>query len=369
MKASIQDPQALQALSPLDIAAYLRTRGWQEVDADPRASRWVLRQKKEEFEVLLPLDRQLRDYALRLSELLSSLAAVEQRSQLQILADLTTAGADILRFRPVHASFEDGSIPLHLGLAVIQGARDMLLASACSAMSPQPFFTEPVPLEAQRYVQSLRIKHTESGSFALAILSPVPPEFEGAFSRYPDVDEPFERRVVKTFLRALSAIQGAATESMATGKIEPFERSVEVGASANLCAALASLQEETGAEVEIDVTWAAVRAMREGEVPSKVRFSQDVSPVLKEAGRVLRERAGVSDPVDWYSRALNSQQQLNRLRPFLEARYSALDPVRSLIESINQTIADQVKSLHDAEDRLRQQALEADEAARQIKAG
>jgi hypothetical protein len=298
MKASIQDPQALQALSPLDIAAYLRTRGWQEVQADPRASRWILRRKKEEFEVLLPLDRQLRDYSLRISELLASLAAVEQRSQLQILTDLTTTGVDIVRFRAVHPYFESGSVPLRSGLALVQGGRDILLAAACSTVAPSGAFVEPFP-EALRYVETLRLGQTERGGFVVVILSPVLPELQA--SPVQGLEDPFERRVLKTLMKALIAIRGAASESMTSGTIDPFEHSIDSGVSANLCETLASLQEEIGAALEIEITWATTRDMRDGDVARQAHFSPDAGPILREAARVMRERHRIRGCADYDS--------------------------------------------------------------------
>ncbi len=51
----------------------------------------------DDDEVLVPLRSDLRDYALRMGDLLRTLAKVEDRSQLSIVADLLVTGADVIR--------------------------------------------------------------------------------------------------------------------------------------------------------------------------------------------------------------------------------------------------------------------------------
>jgi hypothetical protein len=84
------------ALNPADVEAYLRSRGW---EADQRASspeagvyHWP---GDPEAEILLPRDRTVVDYVLRVSEVLQALAATERRTAWEVLEDLAaqTAGS------------------------------------------------------------------------------------------------------------------------------------------------------------------------------------------------------------------------------------------------------------------------------------
>ncbi len=293
MKAAIQDRQTLLSLSPLDLATYLRTRGWKETRKDPQSSQWVLRRDREELEVLLPLDRQLRDYPLRIGELIRTLEIAEQRSQLQILADITAARYDVIRIRTIDDSVRDGSIPLEKALSILYNSQDLLLAAACSAIGPQPYFLGSLPEEAHHYVKGVRMGQTERGDFSLTLLAPVPPDLQAALFPGPEDDPaPFERRATRMLMQALGAVREAAAESVASGSIEPFERAVEQGVSANFCEALASLQEESGANLlEFRLSWAPSRPEREDIVPTQAHFSQDLVPVLREASRILRKQA------------------------------------------------------------------------------
>src|SRR4030042_214735 len=116
MKATIRDLEALRSIKPLELAGYLRSQNWKEDvegSVPQKASLWKFTiNGGREFEILLPLDQELRDFHFRISEVLATLEIVENRSQLQILHDLTTTAADIVRIRAEHVEATNGSIPL-----------------------------------------------------------------------------------------------------------------------------------------------------------------------------------------------------------------------------------------------------------------
>jgi hypothetical protein len=82
--------QQLDGLSPAEVEAYLRARGW---EADPALSSPEVgvyhRSGDPATEILVPRDKDLIDYALRLSEVVQALAAVERRTAWAVLDDLS----------------------------------------------------------------------------------------------------------------------------------------------------------------------------------------------------------------------------------------------------------------------------------------
>jgi hypothetical protein len=300
MKASIRDETTLSTIVPVDTAAYLRTHGWREAErTDLRCAVWVKSLERDEFEVLLPLDRGFRDYALRMAELLATLELVEKRSQLEILRDISTTFADVIRIRSQHEGSKDGSLSLAGGVSLVENARDLLLAAACATVSKRAYFPTRKPDAAIQYIEKLRMGQTERGSFVMTIQSPVPPALQGALfpqEDLPEAAEPFERRVTKTLMRAIAALREAADESAATGDIRPFREAVPLGVSANLCDALVGLQEGTDSDwLEIGMSWAPARRMAEEAIRSSIRIPRDVSPVLQEAGRVFKQVASFEE--------------------------------------------------------------------------
>ena len=64
----------LGSLRPLDIVSYLRARGWnQQGEGNSIVTFWTRRIGGEEFELLLPMDRSLRDFPELLSNVVDRL--------------------------------------------------------------------------------------------------------------------------------------------------------------------------------------------------------------------------------------------------------------------------------------------------------
>lgn len=291
MRVTVRDQETLRTLRPMELAAYLRVKGWREQQHQARAAVWVRPNGAEGgYEVVLPLTGDIRDFALRMGEVLSTLEVVEGRSQLEILRDLETPTADIvrLRLRPPGAN---GAIPLESGVAVVRHARDLLLAAACATIEPRAFYQTRKPNEAVEYVGNLQLGQTERGSYVISVVSRVAPLLapqQGAL--FAVAPEPFERRVVETLAGSVAAAKLAAERAVATGNVEPFRASVDQGVSANLCDALVGLNAAIGTGVDIDVTWSPTRPARP-EVPPHIDLAPDVMPILAEAARLFRETA------------------------------------------------------------------------------
>jgi len=108
MRVSIQDETTLKSLKPLEMAAYLRANGWlPKADYHGNGSLWFFQgDSGTEFDVTVPARRELADYSLRMEEVLGTLATVEQRSQLDVLRDIQTTSADLIRVRAPSGNVE-----------------------------------------------------------------------------------------------------------------------------------------------------------------------------------------------------------------------------------------------------------------------
>jgi len=295
MKATVRDRSTLRLLRPLEVADYLRATNWRKADEEQgRASYWLKgTDSGEEIEILLPLDRDLADYAQRMGEVLAYLELAEERSQLEILSDLLTSRADVIRIRRQYGDVAEGTMPLDDAVEVFSSARDMMMAAACAAVEPKAYYHARRFTEANRYVDGLRIGQTERGSYVVTIVSRVPPDLtlfeedDGV-----EVEDPFERRVTTLLAEAAHAISVAAGEAT----IDAFERAIEQGVSANLCRALVGLSEhgEDHGDVSLGFTWSRVRRPSEG-VPTHVSLPADAVAVVGEAARVLRETSPRED--------------------------------------------------------------------------
>jgi hypothetical protein len=293
MISSWSDRSALEALRPLELAAYLRSHGWREVRVVPgKGSVWSTGQDGNAFEVLLPLNHGLADYLTRLHQVLETLALAEGRPPAEVWEDLTTSGADIVRAAVQRPDAEDGTLPLEAGVELVDSARDLMLASACAAVRPRPYYATRKPNQALEYVSRLRLGQTGRGSYVVTILSRVPAGLQPAAGTdlFGQVEEPFDRRATATLARALEAVQAAAERTAATGRLDAFQAAIGTGVSANLCQALVDMAGE-GSSVtglQFDFSWSPLRPVSE-PLPRRVRVLADALPIIREAGRILRE--------------------------------------------------------------------------------
>jgi hypothetical protein len=247
MKAVVSDLDTLRSLKPLELAQYLRSKGWrQDGDLGVKATLWV--RANETDEIILPKRYDFADFDLRISEVLKIFEKTEARSQLDILRDVQTTSADLLRLRSSSRDAADGSLAIDDAVSLVESSRDLMMAAACAAIDRRPYYATRKAQQVTEYLEKVRIGQTERGSFVLTILSPVPPSLKsepGAL--FPlELPEPYERVVTRTLARSLVAVSTAAETAAAQGNMKPFEDAVQWGVSANLCEAIVRIAAVSG---------------------------------------------------------------------------------------------------------------------------
>ncbi|MEK8016259.1 MAG: hypothetical protein VSS75_005275 [Candidatus Parabeggiatoa sp.] len=287
MKTNTYEKTILNALRPSDWTTYLRTHNWQEVQRNDKAATWVQRQDNEEFEILLPLDRDLRDFSIRLNEVLNTLSIFEQRAPIAVLTDLeTVTSADVIR---VCVQDNSNTLPLDDGVLLMQRARDMLLAAACATVDSRAYFAPRKHNEVIDYLQQVRLGQTDQDSYVVRLISPVNPQlhYNNQLSML-SLAPPFERRVVQTLMRSLSALQKAAKTAIHTCDFAPFQAAVREGVSANLCEAVIGMSgRQKKRHLDINVAWSYARPTEE-PIPNRVFLPFETMHVIEEAGRLFR---------------------------------------------------------------------------------
>lgn len=289
MKATIQDRSVLAGLRPLELVAYLRSTGWTQ--AALVQNRWATWVKGDAFEVALPLNRELGDFVLRMADALKTLSAAEERSQLEVLNDLLTTSADVIRLRVTDADSADGTIPLKDGAQIVKHASDLMMAGACAAIEHRPVFRGRKPNQAVEYLNRVRMGQTERGSFVVTMISRVAPVLAGAGLDH--FNEPFERKTTSTLATALNAVRLAAESAAASGSFDDFQAAIAQGVSADLCDALHGMVSggETERGLEIGFSWSRSRPLGRATIPHRISFTPDTMPVIEEAARLFRETA------------------------------------------------------------------------------
>jgi hypothetical protein len=292
MKIDIRDPEAVRAIRPVDGALYLRASGWEQKDVQPgKASIWARKVGDEEFEAMLPMDIELRDYALRMGDLLEVLTITEKRSQWQVYSDLLTITADVIRIRIADPELTDGTLPIEENAQIAQKARELMLAAACAVTERRPYWHKRKPTQAMDHVRRIRIGQSERGSYVVTIINRITPLLHATQEKLFETDDPYERKVTQTLAQSLHALDRAAEQAAITQEMAAFDNAVPQGVNANLCDAVVGLWggDEVQRSLEFSFSWSPTRPVVHDTV-RRVSFTSDRIPVIREAGRQMRER-------------------------------------------------------------------------------
>ncbi len=286
MQVSIQDRDALLAISPAALSAYARIAGWSRCDSYREHSDIYVGDTLPE--IVVPLTTRLGDYASAVAALIETFAQVADQDTLTVYRALTTADRDAIRIRA--AESDDGSLGLNDGVTLIDGASDLVLAAACSLHDPRPVYRARANRDAADLLRQMRLGQTDQGSFVVTLLTPAMPPpmlmlFEDEASD--DLNAPIFRRMTKRLVEALAAVRRAA-ERAGSDDGGAFGEAVSSGVSANLCEALARIVEPFP-KLDISVSWARTRPVK--TPPSVSQFGSKDAVLLREAARSLRERA------------------------------------------------------------------------------
>ncbi|GAA3957269.1 hypothetical protein [Actinoplanes auranticolor] len=270
--------RAATALMPETLSQYLSSTGWAPEQRLERATLWTRREDDGDFQVLVPGDRALRDYASRVSDFLTTVAAVEERPIRLLLDDLESGGADTLSFRLL-PSGPSGTIPLFNAVDALAGVRELVVSSAYALTIDQPMLVQGRrPESALDFARTVRLGTPRAGSWAIAAQLAVPRVDA-------DAAPPLARQVTLQMHRAVRACFAASGEALREFDLELFLRRTSEGVSANVCDALAKLGRD-GVPYDVRFNWAR-------DLPSSVparsfRFSTRRIEALHTAAEQLK---------------------------------------------------------------------------------
>lgn len=292
MSRSAFDISLLDTVKPQEVQGYLESHGWiQQEQIGNKASIWIQPcEDGDEFEVLLPHIQELRDYSENISTLIETLEIAEQRSQIEILNDLTNYSADILRVRVNTPKTVNGRIPFNDGIKFSHAVKKLIISATQATIKPEAYFEKKgSSSEVDRHLETLQMGH-EKGSYVLDIISPLPSQttlnFGGKLS---DISEPFSRKTMKQLARSLQIVKNLAERvSSKEMDVEHFLEVVSEGVSANLCDAIVEIDksgEHTG--VDIKLSWSPILKIG-NDVPTAIFLSRNIIPVIESAAQRLK---------------------------------------------------------------------------------
>lgn len=287
----IRDVSALSSISVASLRSYLGARGWGDTGkwGERPISVFAKERGGGAWEILVPHRDSIGGYASNMADALAVLAAVEDRSQLDIFQDLMSAGADVIRVRSLNG-LRDKPLSLRRRSELYQDAYRMVASAARAAASnnPQANYRGPLREDVRDYLDGVQPMPDRYNGYAIALRSPVPKGFGIQEDLGDDFHAPFPRRATLKLVQALEISSAAIEEAVASDGLEPFRKAVPHGVSSNLCEAVAKLA-ENGEGIEIGLSWADARPPSPSAAasPSFV-FSEHSADILGEVARVFR---------------------------------------------------------------------------------
>jgi hypothetical protein len=200
--------------------------------------------RKRPVEVLVPASATLADYPTRLSELLTTLADVEDRPEGEILRDLRNASGVIVLLRAFPEESDDQSVPLLDGIALGTAGLQIVAASARSASA---HLAEWSPRLITAYVAAVRVATAEPGSYVIPLVLPDELPYS---ARGPNAPAGFGRQVRRELERILDQVEVHGSQEEAG--VRPDYFGTEEAAIWNALVSLAGVPDLDGIAVELD---------------------------------------------------------------------------------------------------------------------
>ncbi len=266
-------PVELGALAPERVNSYARSRGWQPLARRTRQGARIFEHPGfQDRQLLLPSDQDVADYGSRMHDLLRTLAETVGAPLDQVVAEIETFDADILRFSVRSPDTDAGRIPLGAGVQLLEGARRALLAAACSVLQPQRHHPRMSRAEAEELLARCELGQTEQGSFVASVLCPLDDDGLQGVAGEP-IEPPFTRRTTRLLMDATRELVEAIEDDRLDRILEPAESQPIV--SSNLCDALLRMRPEgSRSEIALRCSWSRRLPMPEAEVQVRIRASQ-----------------------------------------------------------------------------------------------
>jgi hypothetical protein len=277
-----------------DLRAYLLSRGWKikpfkrpqvvyfEGPPDDDGNPLVL---------LLPSSEQLRDYSLRIEEILQTLSVLEQRPAAEIGRNIVTPTSDILHIRLESPDTRTGTMEFGFLERFFSSMKDLLVFAACGQFEPKAYYPRALK-QAVLFADKCRYRPAPTGSFRVDVEAPLAPPANEVQVQLGDY--PIERLVLTSLIQGLGELH-TAIESGETAKFlsKPPRR-----INANLCDAILGMRPDSpDVKWEVSVSWSPAWPVDEAHLPRLISFEDRSFEQIKAIGRALRTgnkpRAGV----------------------------------------------------------------------------
>ena len=162
-----------------------------------------------------------------MAESVAVLAAVEERSELDVFYDLAATGADVIQVRSANGKARE-SLSLRQSASMLNDAYRMLEAGARAAEKPRAIYRGKLSADVAQYLDSVHPLPGYAQGYALTLHSPVPVGFERQEDLGDDFRAPFSRLVTIKLAQGLRQSSEAIERVVSSNTLEPFRNYLKI---------------------------------------------------------------------------------------------------------------------------------------------
>lgn len=274
-----------------NVVRYLRRTGWRPGEPGPVGALW------HRGGAVVAVPDQLVERSVEWRGLVERIAVAERRKPEDVALSFERELIDVAHLRAANDVVIRGSIPLQAGVSLVSSAWTMLRASATTSQRLRPQIGGNFSKTGDEIVEQARLGHTQEGSYVIPVLMrleepPPPPANQRPIpgleaERTPG--EPPQRRVMRTFAQALSAVQQVIVAPERTPTVSDLNAVVVAGGSRELLTAVHRvLSDEAVSDFQATFSWAGSVAAPMG-VPREVTLPGEASQRIDFAAKALKQ--------------------------------------------------------------------------------
>jgi len=278
-----------QDISAIDLRDFLKSFGWQPRDHASTSGLVVLAHPDfPRRQLVFPVDSSAPDYADAIGLTLQKVADLQSLPIESVLTQLSELNDDTVRFRVVDTRHTDNFIPLSYAVTALKGAKDLLLSAASTVLQPQVRHPSKPRTQAQEFVDQLRFRQTERGSFILKVSAPIRAvDFQADL--FGNERSPFVRKATLTACRSLNRLVTAIETDQIDQLVTETRQSPTPELSTNLCNAVTYFREShDDYDLYVDFAWAASVSPPPG-IRSEIKVQKDYFSRIYDVAQALRK--------------------------------------------------------------------------------
>lgn len=282
----------LQDLSPWSVEQFLELNEWTREEFNPGTFA-VWSSPDQRASVLLPYDRDLRDFERRYRETLEVLSATTGLAGEALALEVLSARKDVFLLRADQTTL-DGSIPFLEARRLIEGVDTMLKSAAASTINPRASTAGRKPSLVTSFMQDdVRMGHTLHGSFVITVLAADAADEARRYRAWqranaatvpdprpvdqnPQDDDPtsFPRQVMSTLAVGLAT---ARTLLEPSGPHVSLDEAVASGVTLQLLESVKAMSSSEGVRgLDMAFRWARLEPLEVG-VPTRIELPREAT--------------------------------------------------------------------------------------------